>query len=158
MGESIDREVSAIDGQDPIDARVVVHDGKHDRIDEGERLIDILRQYVAGLTIRTPTRRPHLKEVSGLVYQPEDAQRNARVFPRTDSSVVPELGICLADNDIGDSNLRTSLPCFEDVARCPSMVAVPTIDCRDKQTAVSERGQRRIPSYRPLRKGPLVPR
>jgi hypothetical protein len=69
MGESIDREVSAIDGQDPIDRRIVVHEGKDDGIDEGERLIDVLRQDVAGLTIHAP--RPAgrtSKEVRGFVH------------------------------------------------------------------------------------------
>lgn len=68
MGESIDREVSAINGQDPIDGRIVVYEGKDDCIDEGERLIDVLRQDVAGLTIRAPTRRAHFKEVRGFVH------------------------------------------------------------------------------------------
>ena len=68
MSESIDREVSSIDGQDLIDGRIVVHDGKHDSVDKGERLIGVLRQYVPGLTICTPNSRADLKEVRGVVY------------------------------------------------------------------------------------------
>jgi len=158
MGESKDREISSIDRQDLIDGRIVVHDGEHDSVDEGERLVDVLRQDVPGLTIRALNSRADLKEVRGFVDEPEDTQRNVRVFPRANSSVVSELRKCLAYDDIGDRDFRTALPCSKDVAGCPGMVAVSAIDGRDEQAAVSERGQRRTPFYLRLRRGPLDPR
>jgi hypothetical protein len=61
MGEAIGREVSAIDSQDLIDRGIVVHGGKHDRIDIGKRLIDVLGEYVFRPSMGTSTRWAHLK-------------------------------------------------------------------------------------------------
>ena len=73
MGEAIDGEVSAIDRQDLIDTRIVVHGGKHDRVDMGERLINLLREYLPSPLMGTSTRRAHLKQVGGAVQQLEDS-------------------------------------------------------------------------------------
>src|SRR5207245_3493488 len=55
VSETIDREVSAIDSQDLIESGIVVHDGKHDRVDVRERLIDVLGQYVSSMSVGTST-------------------------------------------------------------------------------------------------------
>ena len=96
MGEAIGREVAPIDSEDLIEGGIVVHGGKHDRVDAGERLVDVVGEYFSSPSMGASASWAYLKQFGGTVHQPEDGQRDPRVPARTHSSVVSELGKCLA--------------------------------------------------------------
>ena len=130
MGEAVDGKVPTIDGQDLMDSGIVVHSGKHDRVDIGERLIDILHEYVFSPSMAASARRPHLKQVGATVQELEDRQRDAWVLAQTNSSVVAELCKRLADDNLRHNDFRPLLASGEHVMRCPGMMPVAAVDCR----------------------------
>ncbi len=132
MGKAINREVSTIDSQDLIESGVVVHGSKHHRVDVGERLIDVLAEYVASPSMGTATSCPHLKHVGCAIHQLEDCERDARVLARTYSSVVSELRKCFAHDNVRHRDLVALSASCEDVTRCPGMMPVASIDSRDE--------------------------
>ena len=132
MRKAIDREVSAIDGQDLIESGIVVHDGKHSRVDIRERLIDVLGQYVSRPLVSTTTEWAHIKQFWDTVHQFKDAQCNAGVLSRTNSAIVSELRKCLAHDQVRDCDPRALHPSREDVLRGPGMMPVASVDCRDQ--------------------------
>jgi hypothetical protein len=129
VSESVDREIPAIDRQDLVDSRISVDDGEDNRVHKRERLINVLGKYGSGLLVGPLTRWPHLKHFRRVVNQPEDRQGDTGVLPRTHPSVVSKLGKGLANDEIRNCDLRLLSPSGDNLACCPGMKSVPSIDC-----------------------------
>lgn len=80
VGESINREIPAIDSQDLLDSRIGIDDDGHYSVDVRERLISVLGQYVPGPLVGSPTRLPDLKQSRGVIDQPKTVKAKLASF------------------------------------------------------------------------------